>query len=61
MIPRPIGKNGWIDDFSTGAALPRIKSTNKIIILFGIHSSTAFGTFHSISPLSGIGFVPFRG
>jgi len=60
MIACPVSKNRRIDNLTTGAAFPRVESTNKVIILFSIHSSTALGTFHSISLLLCIGF-PFGG
>jgi len=46
VIARTIGQNRRIYDLTAGAAFPRIKSTNKIIILFGVHAAFTLGTPH---------------
>jgi len=46
MIASAVGQNRRIHDLTTGAAFPCIKSTNKIIILFGVHATFTLGTPH---------------
>ena len=46
MIAGAVGQNRRIHDLTTGAAFPCIKSTNKIIILFGVHTTFTLGTPH---------------
>lgn len=46
MIAGAVGQNCRIHDLTTGAAFPCIKSTNKIIILFGVHTTFTLGTPH---------------
>ena len=49
MIASAVGQNRRIHDLTTGAAFPCIKSTNKIIILFGVHATFTLGTPHFIT------------
>lgn len=46
MVAGPIGQNGWVDDFTTGTALPGVESTHKIIVLLRIHAAFALWTSH---------------
>ena len=46
MIAGTVGQNRRIHDLATGATFPCIKSTNKIIILFGVHTTFTLGTPH---------------
>jgi hypothetical protein len=46
MVAGTVGQNRRIHDLTTGAAFPCIKSTNKIIILFGVHATFTLGTPH---------------
>lgn len=46
MIAGAVGQNRRIHDLTTGAAFPCIKGTNKIIILFGVHTTFTLGTPH---------------
>lgn len=41
-----ISENRWIDYFTTGTTLPRVKSTNKVIILFSVHAGFTLRTSH---------------
>jgi len=36
----------WIDYFTAGTALPRVKSTNKVIIFLSIHAGFTLRTSH---------------
>lgn len=49
MTAGTICQNRWIDYFTTGATLPRVKSTNKVIILFCIHTGFALRASHGIT------------
>jgi hypothetical protein len=46
MIAGAVGQNRRIHDLTTGATFPCIESTNKIIILFGVHATFTLGTPH---------------
>jgi len=46
MIAGAIGQNRRINNLTTGAAFPCIKSANEIIILFGVHATFTLGTSH---------------
>jgi hypothetical protein len=48
MVTGSIGKDGRVQDFTAGATLPRIKGANEIVVLLGVHSSFALGTFHNL-------------
>ena len=44
-----ISQNGRINNFTTGATLPRIKRADKVIILFSIHASFTLRTSHGVT------------
>jgi len=46
MIAGAVSQNRRIHDLTTGATFPCIKGTNKIIILFGVHTTFTLGTPH---------------
>ena len=46
MIAGAVGQNRRIHHLTTGATFPCIKGTNKIIILFRVHTTFTLGTPH---------------
>jgi hypothetical protein len=50
VIPRPIGQNGGIQQFSAAGAFPGIEGADKIIELFSEHATFATWTMHRIPP-----------
>ncbi len=49
MTTGTISQNRRVDNFTTAAALPRVKSTNKVIILFCIHTGFTLRASHGIT------------
>jgi hypothetical protein len=45
----PVGKDRWIQDFSTAGALPGIKGTDKIVKLLCEHAALAAWTLHTVT------------
>jgi hypothetical protein len=48
MVAGTVGEDRRIENFTAGTALPCIEGANEVVILFGVHSSFAFGTFHDL-------------
>jgi hypothetical protein len=46
IILGPIGEDGGIEQFATGAAFPGVEGTDEIVILLCVHPASAFWTFH---------------
>jgi hypothetical protein len=48
MVAGTVGEDSRIENFTAGTALPCIEGANEVVILFGVHSSFALGTFHDL-------------